>query len=220
MEKSKTIIIADDHPIVRQGILDIVKQNPSFQIIHQCGTGEDALHKIRELKPDVVLLDISMPGMSGIEVIRKARKENIQSEFIILTMYNDEDYFEEAMDLGVKGYLLKENALLDLKNCLKSILEGEYYICPSLSGYLVRKKEKKKSLLAAVPALDLLTKTERKVLSLLSKNKTSREIAEEMFVSVRTVQNHRNNLCQKLNLKGPNALLEFAIRNRSELNSP
>ena len=219
MQNTKTILVADDHPIVRQGIVNVLKRIPSYEIIHESGDGEEALHSICQLKPDVVLIDISMPGMSGIEVIKKAREKKIQSEFVILTMYDDEAYFEEALDLGVKGYLLKDNALLELENCLKSVLTGNYYICPSLSGFLVRKNKKTKQLFSRVPTLEQLTKTERKVLLLLSGNKTSKEIAEALFVSVRTIQNHRNNLCHKLNLKGPHSLLEFAIKHRNELQS-
>jgi len=219
MQNKKTILIADDHPVVRQGIVNVVRQVPSYEIIHECGNGNDAIHAIRDLQPDVVLLDISMPGMSGIEVIRQARNENIPSDFVILTMYDDEEYFEEALELGVKGYLLKENALMELENCLKSILAGKFHICPSLSGFLVKKNQRIKTFLSQTPALEQLTKTEKKILTLLSENKTSKEIAEDMFVSVRTVQNHRNNICQKLNLKGPHSLLEFAIQHRSELNA-
>lgn len=217
MSDKKTILIADDHPVVRQGIADVVKKIPSYIIIRECGEGKDAFRSICELEPDVVLLDISMPGMNGIEVVKQCRVQNIPSEFVILTMYDDEEYFDEALDLGVKGYLLKENAVMELENCLKSILYGKFYICPSLSGFLVQKNHDKKALISQVPALEKLTKTEKKVLSLLSKNRTSREIAESLYVSVRTIQNHRNNLCQKLDLRGPNALLEFAIKHRGEL---
>ena len=217
METKKTILVADDHPVVREGIVNVVKHVPSFEIIHESGDGVDAIQCIRDFHPDVVLLDISMPGMSGIDVIRQARKEHISSDFVILTMYDDEAYFEEAMDLGVKGYLLKENALTDLENCLKSILAGKFYISPSLSGFLVKNNQNTKTLLAKTPGLANLTKTERKILTLLSDNKTSKKIAEAMFISVRTVQNHRNNICQKLNLRGHHSLLEFAIRHRSEL---
>jgi DNA-binding NarL/FixJ family response regulator len=219
MENRKTILVADDHPVVREGIVNVVKSIPAYEIIQECGNGVDAIQYIRELQPDVVLLDISMPGMSGIDVIRQARKEDIPSDFVILTMYDDEEYFEEALDVGVKGYLLKENALMELENCLKSVFAGKFYICPTLSGFLVKNNQKAKTLLAKTPGLAELTKTERKILTLLSENKTSKEIAEKLFVSVRTIQNHRNNICQKLNLRGPHSLLEFAIRHRSELGS-
>ena len=219
MENKKTILVADDHPVVRKGIINVVNRIPSYKVIYECGNGDDAMQSIRELKPDVVLLDISMPGMSGIDVIRQAQKENIPSDFIILTMYDDEAYFQAALDLGVKGYLLKENALMELENCMKSVFTGKIYLSPSLSGFLVKKNHQTKTLFSKMPVLAQLTNTEIKVLQLLSGKKTSKEIADEMFVSVRTIQNHRNNICRKLNLKGHHSLLEFAIRHRSELSS-
>ncbi len=213
----KSVLIADDHPIVRKGILSVVNSNSAFKLIYQCGDGQEAFDKIMELRPNIVILDISMPGKSGIEIIKEAKANRIESDFIILTMYDDEEYFEEAMELGVKGYLLKDNALLELENCLKIISDNKHYICPSLSEYLFKKSENRKILFNNFHGLKRLTNTERQILAMLSENKTSKVIAEELFVSVRTIQNHRNNICNKLNLHGSFSLLEFAIKHRSEI---
>ncbi len=211
---SKTILIADDHPIVRQGLVNLIKENRVFEILAECRTGNEALEKIKNLKPDIALLDISMPGMNGLDVIEQSVKEGVETDFVILTMFHDEEYFEMAMELGVKGYMLKENALSELQNCLNTVISGDFYICPALSKYMIRKDKKVTE--RTIP-LEKLTPAEKKVLKEISLNKTSPEIADKLFISTRTVQNHRHNICKKLALRGPNALLEFALKNRGVL---
>lgn len=211
------ILIADDHPVVRQGLINIIERDPSFQIVAQVGDGNEVLPLIRERNPHIVLLDISMPNRSGLEVLRDAKEKNLPTRFIILTMYKDEEYFDEATDLGVKGYLLKDNTVVELLDCLRAVSNGKYYISPELSGYLIDRNIKAKTLSQEIPALEKLTSTEKRVLKLISENRTSKEIAEEMFVSVRTVQNHRNNICHKLGLSGHNKLLQFALEHKSYL---
>lgn len=211
------IFIADDHPIFRQGLLKIMEADPDIEIVGESGDGEEALQLIRSLSPDIAVLDISMPGMSGLEIVNEVRKESSKVEFIILTMFNEEEYFDEAMDYGVKGYLLKENATSDLLSCLKSVAEGRYYVSPSMSEYLINRKAKVNELSKNTPSLAELTQMEKKVLKLIADNKTSKEIAAELFISYRTVQNHRTNICNKLDLKGHHKLLQFALENKSLL---
>jgi DNA-binding NarL/FixJ family response regulator len=217
MPESIKILIADDHPIFRQGIIKIVEQDHTYEIVAQCGDGNEVIEKIKELNPAIAIIDISMPGMSGLEVLRAAQKERFATEFIILTMYKDEEYFNEAMNLGVKGYILKDNAAKDLLNCLRTVSQGSHFICPELSNLLLERNAKMQSLLYKTPTLKDLTPTERKILKLIGQNKTSKEIAKELFVSIRTIQNHRNNIAQKLGLKGHHKLLQFAIENKSYL---
>ena len=211
------ILIADDHPIFRQGIIKIVEQDQSYEIVAQCGDGSEVIGKIKELNPAIAIIDISMPGMSGLEVLRVSQKERLTTEFIILTMYKDEEYFNEAMNLGVKGYILKDNAAKDLLNCLRAVSQGSHFICPELSNLLLERNAKMQSLLNKTPTLEDLTPSEKKILKLIGQNKTSKEIAEELYVSIRTVQNHRNNIAQKLELKGHHKLLQFAIENKAYL---
>jgi len=211
------ILIADDHPIFRQGIIKIVEQDHSYEIVAQCGDGNEVIEKIKELNPAIAIIDISMPGRSGLEVLRAAQKERLATEFIILTMYKDEEYFNEAMNLGVKGYILKDNAAKDLLHCLKAVSQGNHFICPELSNLLIERNVKIQSLLKKTPSLEDLTPSEKKILKLISQNKTSKEIAEELCLSIRTVQNHRNNIAQKLELKGHHKLLQFAIENKAYL---
>ncbi len=211
--KQTTILIADDHPVIREGLIKIIEQDNTFKIIARAKEGIEAARLITEERPDLAILDISMPGKNGLDIIREIKDKNQTTQFIILTMYRDEEYFNAAMDLGVKGYLLKDNAVDELISCLKTVADGRHYICPTISEYLL----KQNTTLKKTSVFDNLTSTEIQVLKLISHNKTSKQIAEELFISVRTVQNHRNNICHKLDLHGPNKLLEFALKNKSLL---
>lgn len=216
IDKTK-ILLVDDHPVVRQGLIKTIEQDLSFEIVGQGGDGAEVISLIKFCKPDLVVLDISLPNLSGLEIVRESGREKLSVEFIMLTMYKDEEYFDAAIKLGVKGYLIKDTALCEILNCLKAVRSGHYFICPQLSHYLINRYERLKSLTHRMPALELLTPAEKKILRLIAENKTSREIAEEICVSIRTVQNHRNHICRKLDLKGYNKLLQFAIENRSAL---
>lgn len=212
-----TIILADDHPLFRQGMLRVLEHDADISVLGETGNGKDALRLVLEKKPDIAVLDISMPGMEGIDVVKEAMKDNsCSTEFVILTMYQEEAYFTEAMDAGVKGYLLKDSAPSDILACIQSVADGIPYVSPLVSHYLVRRTTRRQPR-NAKPSIDDLTAQERRVLKLLSQNKTSREIAGDLGISIRTVQHHRNNICTKLNLEGYNKLLQFALENRSSL---
>lgn len=211
--KQTTILIADDHPVIREGLAKIIEQDKNFRITAKAKDGAEAFRLIIEHQPELAILDISMPGKNGLDIIRETKEENLPTKFIILTMYSDEEYFNAAMDIGVKGYLLKDNAVGELLSCLKTVADGHHYICPAISEYLL----KQNTTLKKTSVFDNLTPTEIQVLKLISQNKTSKEIATELFISIRTVQNHRNNICHKLDLHGPNKLLEFALKNKSLL---
>ena len=211
------MLIADDHPIFREGVANILSKEKNIEVVGQTGDGLEALRLIRELKPDVAIVDIAMPGCDGLELARKAQVEKLETQLIILTMYTDEGYFNQAIDVGVRGYLLKECIATDLVGAVRTVACGRYYFSPSISDALVRRKGGIESLLKKVPALDLLTPREKKILKLIAANKTSNEIAQELFVSRRTVQNHRNNICKKLGFRGHHRLLQFAIENKSYL---
>jgi len=216
-EKPIKVFVADDHPIIRQGIISLIGEDNTFLIVGETGEGKKILPILNEVHPDIVLLDISMPDMNGLEVVRAARKEKIGADFIILTMYKDEEYFDEAISLGVRGYLLKDNAVKDLLTCLRAVSNGQHYISPDLSDLLLNRQDKIQALKTRIPALEDLTPGERKVLRLIAENKTSKEIAEMLFISVKTVQNHRQNISQKLGFKGHHRLLQFALENKSLL---
>lgn len=207
------IIIADDHHIFRKGILSIVNDDESIEVIGEAGNGEEALRLVNDLKPDIALFDIDMPVMSGLEAARKIKNDKLSTKVVILTIHKDKEYFDEAMDIDIKAYVLKESISNDLIDCIKQVAAGDYYISPAISGYLVQKGSAKKQ----TNELDKLTSSERQILKLLAQNKTSTQIAEELFRSVRTVENHRNNICKKLGLSGQNALLLYAFDNKKNL---
>jgi len=213
------ILVADDHTLFRQGLINLLNEARLFEIIAEASDGTETLQKIRELKPQIAIVDIEMPGLNGLEIVRAIKNENFPVEFVILTMYKEEEYFNAAMDLGVKGYLLKDNAISDLINCIKSVASGKYFVSPMISDYLINRHERTKSFQQANPALEALSTTEKQILKLISENKTSREIANELYISYRTVQNHRTNICEKLGLKGYNKLLQFALENKAYLNA-
>lgn len=209
------IIIADDHPIFRGGLRQIISADESIEIIGEADNGEKALEIIQELKPDIAVLDIDMPKKTGLDVLRELKDSS--TKIIFLTMYAEEDIFDEAMDFGIKGYVLKDSAVNDIIECILSVNEDNYYISPNVSNLLVNRRNKSKNLIKKNPELGNLTKTERNILRFISENKTSKEIAEVLFLSQRTVENHRTNISNKLNLKGSHSLLKFAIENKSYL---
>ncbi len=212
-----TIFIADDHTLFRKGLIRILAEDASLEILGEAGDGVAALEAIRTLHPDVALLDVSMPGHSGLDIAQTLQQERHPTKVVILTMYKGEAYLNRALDLGVKGYILKESAVSDLIDCLKAIAEDHYYISPVLSEFLVRRHTRSKAFLQQNPGLAQLTEMERRILYHIAQNKTSRQIADELFISYRTVQTHRNNICHKLGLKGYHKLLQFALENKANL---
>jgi len=217
MIEKYSVLIADDHPIFLRGLVDLIQSDGSYTIVAKAVTGATAFEQIRNLKPDVAILDISMPGMTGLDVVAKLETDNLRVKFIILTMYNDEEYFNRAIDLGVEGYIIKENAEDELLDSLKTVLSGKHYVSPTLSDYLIAKSRRLKSLIEEKPSLKDITATERKILKLISENKTSKEIANELFISHKTVENHRTNIARKLGLKGRNQIILFALKNKFTL---
>lgn len=215
--KKIQIIIADDHPIFRNGLKQIIEEDPGIQIIAYAENGEKALELIQEFNPQVAILDIEMPKMTGLEVLNQLKKSKSNTKIIFLTVFSAEDIFDEAMDLGVSGFVLKDCAVNDIVECIYKVSEDNYYISSSISNLLVGRRDKIKKLEKERPNLIELTKSELKILKLISEGKTSKEIAEEMFVSYKTVENHRSNMITKLGLKGSFSLIKFAFENRQLL---
>ncbi len=188
-----------------------------YKVVCKAAGGAEALEGIRKLKPTIAIMDISMPDISGLDVISEARNGNTETEFIILTMYKDREYFNKAIDLGVKGYILKENAEDELLDGLKTVLEGKHYISPILTEHLIAKNREMRTFAEENPSIKFLSHTERRVIKLISENKTSKEIGKELCISHKTVENHRTNIIKKLELTGRNQLFLFALENRSLL---
>lgn len=211
------IIIADDHPMIRSGIKSVLQSDEQIEILAEAKDGEEAYNLIKNIKPDVALLDVEMPKLSGLEITRKIVSENLKCKIVFLTMYKEEEMFNEALNAGVCGYILKENAVEDVVEGVKTVSKGNYYISPLISQYLVTRINKQNDLSSKSPSLNDLTDSERKILKLISEEKSSQQIAEELHISYKTVENHRNNISKKLKLKGAHSLVKFAIKNRSLL---
>ena len=211
------ILIVDDHPIFRRGLRQVIEADAKLKVVDEAENGVRALELIENLKPAVVVADIDMPQMGGLELARKIQDKNLETALIFLTMHNDETIFSAAMDLNVKGYILKDNAVSDITDCIKTVAAGKRYITASLSEYLLNRSRKTADFKEQTGGLNILTKTERRVLQLIAEEKTSKEIGKILFIHPRTVDNHRTNICQKLDIHGTNALLRFALTHKSEL---
>jgi DNA-binding NarL/FixJ family response regulator len=209
--------MADDHPIVRQGLRQMIEADPSLIIVAEAGDGQKALEMINIYWPDIVILDIDMPRMDGFDVVRELRQKDLPAKVIFLTMHSEEAVFQEAMSLGAKGYVLKDSAITDIVNSIKTVMDGKHFISPILSGYLLSYRERAEALAKEQPGLASLSNAERRVLKLIAEDKTSREIGVLLFVSHRTVETHRTNICRKLGLHGSLALVKFAAANKAHL---
>lgn len=209
-------LIADDHPLMLKGLRQVLEAQKGLEII-TAKDGGDALECIYEHKPRVAILDIEMPNMTGFEVAQQVHHEGISIDIVFLTMYKDESLFNKAMDIGVKGYVLKENTVSEIIQCVKAILNGKHYLSPAISDFLIRRNNKLVASASDKDGLNSLTKTERKIIKQLADMKTSQEIADKFNVSIKTIQNHRNNICNKLGLSGTHALLKYALEHASRI---
>jgi len=212
-----SILIADDHPLIRKGLKEVIESMPQIKSIYEAGDGESALRLIEEQHPPLAILDVDMPKMNGLDVAKEVHQRQLETDIVILTMYDKESIFNRAFDLGVMGYVLKDAALAEIASCIGNVLNGKYYISPAISDYLLRRTGRQTGGKDKRGGLTALTNTERKVLIMIAKHKTTNEIAEELFVSPRTIETHRHNICSKLNITGTNALLKFAAENKSVL---
>ena len=212
-----TLVIADDHPLFRSGLRQAIELNKEFSILAEASDGEEALKNIIHHNPQIAVLDMDMPKLKGLDVLKQLSKEKSDTDVIILTMYDEEDMFNRAIDLGVMGYVLKENAVSDIIDSIRAVASGKQYISPSISGYLITRTKKVNEGADTKAGISALTVMQRKVLQLISENKTTKEIANLLFLSPKTVERHRSNICDKLNITGNNALLKFVIEHKNLL---
>lgn len=217
MTEQIRIVMADDHPIVRQGLRQMIETDKNLSIVAEAGDGQTALELIEKHQPGVTVLDIDMPKMDGFAVVRELQKRRINVEIVFLTMHSEEEIFQAAMDLGVKGYVLKDSAVTDIVSSIKSVAAQRPFLSPALSALLLNRRRRAEDFEREQPGLHLLTPTEKRVLKLIAEDKTSKEIGEELFISYRTVETHRANISRKLDLRGSLALVKFAVTHKSEL---
>lgn len=210
-------MIADDHPLVRDGLRRASEATTILKVVAEAGDGQTALDRILALKPDVVLLDIDMPLMSGFDVARALREQGVTTAIIFLTIHREEDFFNEALDLGAQGYVLKDSAASDIVTGIKAVAAGEHFTSPAMTSYLINRSRRASDFRRAKPTLNDLTPTERQVLRLIADYKTSKEIADELGVSHRTIETHRTNISTKLELRGSHSLMKFSLSHKDEL---
>lgn len=209
--KNITVIIVDDHALMREGLKKILELDDDIDVIGQAGDGEEALEKIKEHKPDVVLLDINMPKVSGIEVLRRAKDLGIESKIIMLTIHDDREYLQETIKIGANGYVLKDSDADSLIKAIKDVAKGKTYVQPSIATLLVEEIKEEED--EVTVKINSLTKREYEVLTVIAEGLNNREIAERLFISEKTVKNHVSNIFRKLEVNDRIQAAIFAFKN-------
>lgn len=207
------LLVADDHPIVRKGLVGSVEDEPGIKVVAEAQDGEEALKLIREHKPDVAVLDIDMPKLDGLGVAREVKRLALGTRIIFLTLHKDAEMFRAAIQAGGSGYLLKDSAMQEVAAGVKAVAAGQQFVSAAIVSLVMAPAEEK----PADPRNEMLgklTPTEREILKRIADGKSSKEIGEELAIHYRTVENHRTNICRKLEIEGANALLRFALQHR------
>lgn len=211
MKKIKVVIV-DDHALIREGIKKLLELEESFDIVALAGDGVEALEVIEKVRPDVVLLDINMPNMNGIDCLKQIKAEYPDTKVVMLTIHEDAEYLIETINIGAEGYVLKDADVSSLVKAIQKVVQGEVYIHPTLSGILVReykRKDKNNEELNGTA----LTKREYEVIRLISKGHNNKEIATELFISEKTVKNHVSNIFKKIKVTDRTQAALYAIKN-------
>lgn len=208
------VLLADDHPVVRRGLKATIEDDQHLKVIAEAADGNDALRLMEELSPAVAILDIDMPGLNGLGVAREVVQRSLKTRIIFMTFHADEDLMRAAMDVGGKGYLLKGSETEEVCAAIHAVNAGRTYIGSTMAAVLLNQKAEN----SATPLnLQVLTLTEKKVLRLIADGLSSKEIGDELGIHYRTVENHRTNMCRKLEIEGANALARFALQHRAAL---
>jgi len=211
MEDKKRIFIAEDQTIVRDGLRALLSSNPNFEVVGEAEDGRELIRNIEEYNPDLILMDLSMPRMNGMEAIKEVKKLLPDTKILVLTIHKTEEYILPVLKAGADGYVLKNDTQAELMTAIKSVLEGKSYLSPGVSqkvieGYLEGSKTVKTK-----TSWDTLTQREREILKLIAEGYKNREIADDLCISIKTVVKHRANLMEKLDLHNVSALTSFAI---------
>jgi DNA-binding NarL/FixJ family response regulator len=209
---SYRIVLADDHVMFRKGIKNILEGTPDLEVAGEAGDGLELLELIKEATPDMVILDIAMPSLRGLEAAREIKILSPELKVLILTMHRDKEYVYYAISAGAEGYLLKEDADTELFKAIEKIRSGDFYISPLLSGKLTHELIQAHHTGQLAPPPESLTVREREVLKLVAEGVKNKEIADLLYISVRTVEHHRANLMRKLRIKKTADLIKYAIR--------
>jgi DNA-binding NarL/FixJ family response regulator len=213
MNEQVRILIADDHTIVRQGLARLLEEQSDFKVVGEATNGQIAVERSMALKPDVVIMDITMPRMNGIEAAKRIRKLLPKTKILILSMYSHEHYIHELLETGVSGYLLKDASGRDIINAIHAAMKNETFLSPTISKVLMdgyRSPNRKCSSMAE--RYNQLSNREREVLQLIGEGNSTKDIADMLCVSISTIKTHRANIMEKLNIDSPAKLIHFAIQ--------
>ena len=213
MKSPARILIADDHTILRAGIRSLLDMIPDFQVVGEVDNGKDAIYQAGQLKPDLVLSDLSMPKTNGTEAIQRIKSRYPDIKILVLTVHKTEEHVHAALKAGANGYVLKDDTSDELINAIKNIMIGKTYLSPSICnevvmGYLADPTKEKIS-----SSIDLLTTREREVMKLIAEGYRNKDVAEYLSISLKTVEKHRSNLMKKLDLHSASSITSFAIKN-------
>ncbi|MGB7060854.1 MAG: response regulator transcription factor [Candidatus Zixiibacteriota bacterium] len=211
MKKIK-LLVADDHKIFRQGIKKLLEEESDLQVVGEASDGREAVKKTTELKPDVILMDIAMANLNGLEATRQIKKHLPSAKVIMVTMHKNEEYVLQSFQAGASGFILKEGAVEELVSAIRSINSDKSFLSPSISKTLIDAYMRKMETGKTETPFDLLTDREREVLQLIAEGYTNREVAKSLFISVKTVEAHRAHIMQKLNIHDIAKLVKYAIQ--------
>jgi two-component system response regulator NreC len=203
-----TILIADDHNVMRQGLHALLTAQPDFEVVGEAGDGVEAVRQVECLHPDVLVLDMIMPGFSGIEVLKRLNKRPPTCAVVMLSMYGADGYVKEAIKSGAKGYILKKDSVEELTSAIREVLAGRHYISPSLTRKVI---DSYAGINQKRDPYDTLTSREREVLHMVAAGGTSAQISTKLFISRRTVEFHRANIMNKLRLRSQQALARYCL---------
>ncbi len=212
MSEAIRLLLADDHAVVRSGLRLLLEAQPDLVIVGEAENGEEAIRRTAELQPDVVLMDIEMPGMNGIEAARRIKVQSPGTSVLALTMYEDDQYFFEMLRAGASGYVPKRAAPDELASAIRAVSRGEVFIHPSLAGRLVQDYLQRRDVEVQEQAAGDLTPREQEVLTLIAQGLSNNEIADQLVISAKTVDRHRENIMRKLNLHNRVDLVKYALR--------
>jgi two-component system response regulator NreC len=211
MRDKRTIVIAEDHTILREGLCSLISSHEDLEVVGQAGDGREAIRQVEGLEPDLILMDLSMPRMSGVEAIREIKKRIPNTKILALTVHKTEEFILEVLQAGADGYIPKDASANELMMAIRSVLMGKRYLCPSVSGVVIEGYLESRHPSESGTPWDTLTKREREILKLIAEGYKNKEIGDYLCISVKTVEKHRANLMKKLDLHSAAALTAYAM---------